>query len=105
MNKVILFGNIGADALMYTSQKGENVTKFALATHEHFKSGDEKKTTTTWHNVVVFGKYGVLIAEMAKKGKECLVSGKINVQQWEDQGVKKQTFQIIADSVRVVKND
>lgn len=105
MNKVILFGNVGADAMVYTGKNGDQVTKFALATHERYKAGEETKTTTTWHNVVVFGKYGILISEMAKKGKECLVSGKINVQQWEDQGVKKQTFQIIADSVRVVKNE
>jgi single-strand DNA-binding protein len=101
VNKVILLGNLGADAeIRYTSSQ-KPVVRFNLATTEKWrdKSGQDQERTE-WHRVVVWDKQGEAIHQYLIKGKQVYVEGKIRSRSWEGKdGQKKYTTEIVADAV------
>jgi single-strand DNA-binding protein len=98
INKVILIGNLGKDP----EKKGE-VVKFPLATTETWndKTG-EKKTATEWHSVVCFGKLAEIADKWMKKGQTVYIEGRIKTNQWEKDGQKHYTTEIIAETIRMI---
>jgi single-strand DNA-binding protein len=106
VNKVILVGNIGADA----ESPSETITKFTLATSEKWKNKEtgEPQELTEWHRVTVYGKLAPIILERAKKGSQAYVEGKIKTNKWTDSnGVEKYSTEIVVDingSVRIFGN-
>ena len=71
--KIILVGNVTADAERRQSQDGEVAyTTFTVAV------GDGKERTT-YFPVAVFGKQGELAAEYVGKGRQLLVEGRLDV--------------------------
>lgn len=79
-NKVSLIGRLGqSPELKTTGQK--NATKYVripLATNENYKNkkGDWVENTQ-WHNLVFWGKTAELLVNLAEKGQELLIEGKI----------------------------
>ena len=71
--KIILVGNVTADAERRQSQNGEvDYTTFTVAV------GDGKGHTT-YFPVAAFGRQGELTAEYVGKGRQLLVEGRIDV--------------------------
>ena len=86
MNRVILIGNIGRDPEIRTTQGGDKVASFSLATSERWKdktSGDRKESTT-WHRCVAWGPLVKVIEEYTSKGSKVAVEGSISVRQYVD---------------------
>ena len=83
MNKVVLIGNIGKDAEV----KGKK-TSFSLATSENWKDREsgEKKSKTTWHNIVMWDASEAL-TQYLTKGTKLAVEGKIVNYQYEKDSV------------------
>ena len=97
MNKIILFGRLGADPELRTTKNNNFVTSFSMATDRHIKG--EKKTT--WHDVTCWQKLAENVAKYLKKGDECLVEGLLEEQSWENQdGQKRHKKYVLAESVR-----
>jgi single stranded DNA-binding protein len=63
----------------------------SIATSEKFKD----EYLTTWHNIVGWGKTAENISRV-QKGDKLYVNGKIQVREYEKEGVKKQSFEILA---------
>jgi single-strand DNA-binding protein len=88
LNKAILIGHVGTDPEIITTQNGNKLAKFSLATSERWKDKNtgEKKEATEWHRVVAFndGLVGV-IEKYVKKGSKLYVEGSINTQKWQDE--------------------
>ena len=99
VNKVILMGNLGADAeLRQTSS--QPVLNFRLATTEKFKTKDgEKKEHTEWHNCTLWGTRAEALAGHLTKGTQVLVGGKIRTRQYEKDGVTKYATDIHLDDL------
>lgn len=97
MNKVILIGNVGKEPEIISLENGNKIAKFGLATSEYFKDkSGERKTETTWHNVVVFGKTAEIVEKYVSKGSKVAVDGKIQVRDWETrEGEKRRSFEIV----------
>ena len=70
MNKVILCGNLGADAEVIG-----NALKLSVATTSNIKKGDEWEQKTEWHNVVIT-KRSEWLEEHLTKGSKVLIDGK-----------------------------
>ena len=99
MNVVHLIGGIGRKPEI--KQAGENkVCTFSLATSEKHKSKEgEVVETTTWHNIVVWGKQAEIIEKYCEKGSKLQVTGKITNRSYDDKdGVKRYVTEIIASS-------
>lgn len=106
INKALLIGNIGSDIEHRDAQNG-SMAKFSLATSEAWtdKSG-ERKETTEWHKVVVFGKLADIVGQYYKKGNKVYVEGKLQTRSWEgDDGQKRYTTEIVVNGFGgVIKN-
>ena len=100
MNKVVLLGRLGKDAEVKKFENGVKCT-FTLATSERWtdKVTGEKKESTEWHNIAVWGKLAEICGKYCKKGDNVLVEGKLKTHQWEDNGVKKSMVTVEASQV------
>jgi single-strand DNA-binding protein len=95
-NKAILVGRLTSDPQSKQSQSGSVFCKFGLATD----SGWGEKKETDFHNIVVFGKTAEFVQQYLKKGQLVLVEGRIQMRQYEQEGVKKTYTSIITSTVQ-----
>lgn len=99
LNKVMLIGNLGRDAETRTSQNNFQVTTFSVATSQSKKNPNGEWTNeTTWHNIVAFNQNNIVV-EFLKKGTKVYVEGKISMREYEYEGQKKKSFEIVADKI------
>lgn len=89
LNKVELIGRAGRDPETRITQNGAKVVKFSLAT------GTKEKTM--WHNITCFGKSAELAEQFIQKGKLIHIDGRLDYQQWETDGVKRNRTEIVAN--------
>jgi single-strand DNA-binding protein len=88
VNKCILIGNVGADPEVRTFGNGGKVANLRIATSETWKdkNSGERKESTEWHTVAVFGDGLVGICErFLKKGSKIYIEGKLTTRKWQDQ--------------------
>jgi len=98
INKVILVGNIGNDPEVKTMQSGDKVCNFSLATSESWKdkATGERKERTEWHRVVVFNQGLINVCEnYLKKGSKVYVEGQVETRNYEKDGQKIYTTEIV----------
>ena len=88
LNKVMLIGNLAADAELKTTQTGANVCKFRLACNESWIKDGEKQDKTEWVSCVLWGKRGQALAQYLTKGKTIYVEGRLQTSSYEKDGVK-----------------
>jgi single-strand DNA-binding protein len=52
---------------------------------------------TEWHRVSLFGKVAEIAGEYLRKGSQCYIEGKLQTREWEKDGVKRYTTEIVVD--------
>ncbi|HLS29719.1 MAG TPA: single-stranded DNA-binding protein [Flavobacteriaceae bacterium] len=100
-NRVQLIGNLGQDPEIINLESGRKLAKFSLATNETYtnKQGD-RVTNTDWHNIVAWGKTAEIVENYLTKGRQVMIEGKINYDQYETkQGEKRYATQITANEL------
>lgn len=99
VNKVILVGTCGQDPETKYMPSGDAVTNLSLATSEQWKDKKtgEKVEKTEWHRVVLFGKVAEIAGEYLRKGSQVYIEGKLKTREWEKDGVKRYTTEIVVD--------
>ena len=103
VNRCYLLGRLGQDPQLKTANNGTTVCTFSLATSERKKdAGGTWVGETTWHNIVTFGATAENVAAHLAKGSQCLVEGKIQNREWEKDGEKRRTTEIVAQMVHFV---
>lgn len=99
VNKVILVGNLGKDPDIRTTQDGNKIVSFSVATTESWrdKNTGEQKGSTQWHNVVIFSPGIAGIAEQyLKKGAKVYIEGALQTRKWQDQnGQERYTTEVV----------
>lgn len=107
VNKVILIGNLGADAEIKTMQSGDRVATLSIATEESWKDKHtgERKKRTEWHRVVVFNQGIIkLIEDYIRKGYKLYIEGQLETRSWEQDGVKRYTTEVVLRPFRGAMN-
>ena len=106
INKVILVGNIGADAEVKSFSENARKATFSLATADGYfdkKNNNQWVDQTDWHNVEVWNPSEHFIAN-AFKGTTLYVEGKLKCNSYDDaNGQKKYFYFIKAEKVRILK--
>ncbi|CAI3792963.1 Single-stranded DNA-binding protein [Pseudomonas sp. MM221] len=99
VNKVILVGTCGQDPEVRYLPNGNAVTNLSLATSEQWtdKQSGQKVERTEWHRVSLFGKVAEIAGEYLRKGSQCYIEGKLQTREWEKDGIKRYTTEIIVD--------
>ncbi|WPC04599.1 single-stranded DNA-binding protein [Pseudomonas benzenivorans] len=99
VNKVILVGTCGQDPETRYLPSGNAVTNLSLATSEQWtdKQTGQKVEKTEWHRVALFGKVAEIAGEYLRKGSQVYIEGKLQTREWEKDGVKRYTTEVIVD--------
>jgi single-strand DNA-binding protein len=88
LNRAQLIGHLGQDPEIKSTQSGERLAQFSVATSERWKdrTSGEQKERTEWHRIVIFDERLVEVAERyLKKGALVLIEGKIRTRKWQAQ--------------------
>ena len=99
VNKVILVGTCGQDPDVRYLPNGNAVTNLSLATSEQWidKQTGQKVEKTEWHRVSMFGKVAEIAGEYLRKGSQVNIEGKLQTREWEKDGIKRYTTEIVVD--------
>lgn len=99
VNKVILVGTCGQDPEVRYLPNGNAVTNLSLATSEKWtdKQTGQKVEKTEWHRVSLFGKVAEIAGEYLRKGSQVYIEGKLQTREWEKDGIKRYTTEIVVD--------
>jgi len=99
LNQTVLTGNLGADPEVFYSSEGNPVASFNLA----FRSSKKK---TGWIRCVAFGKLAETTEKYLHKGARIGIIGTLDQQKWEtDEGVTRNSYQLITNSLEFIKTD
>jgi single-strand DNA-binding protein len=103
VNKVILIGNLGADPEVRYTANGTAVAKFRVATTERFTDRQgNRQERTEWHRVTAWGKLAEICGQYLSKGRTVYIEGKIRSDTWEQEGVKRYSYEIVADTMQML---
>lgn len=99
INKVIILGTCGQDPETRYLPNGNAVTNISVATSENWtdKQSGQKVEKTEWHRVCLFGKVAEIAGEYLRKGSQVYIEGKLQTREWEKDGIKRYTTEIIVD--------
>jgi single-strand DNA-binding protein len=97
MNLAVIRGRICNDLELRKTPSGVEVTRFNVAVDRAYKQGEEKKTD--FITVVAWRQTASFLCKYFSKGKEIEVMGSIQTGSYEKDGVKHNTFEILADKV------
>ena len=99
INKVILVGNLGNDPEIKTTNNGNKVASFNVATSESWKDKQSggKQEKTEWHRVVIFNQnLAEIVEKYVKKGSKVYVEGSLQTRKWTDNdGQEKRITEIV----------
>jgi single-strand DNA-binding protein len=87
-------GRLVEDPQVKTSENGNTVCRFSVASNERIgKTGEER---TTYIPTVVFGREAEICGQYLTKGREVLVQGKLETDTYVDkEGVSRKTFSCV----------
>ncbi len=103
VNRVILVGHLGADPELRYTANGTAVARFRIATTETFtdRSG-ARQERTEWHRIVAWGKLAEICGQYLSKGRLVYIEGRIRSDSWEQEGVKRYSYEIVADNLKML---
>lgn len=98
LNRATLIGRLGKDPQTRSTQSGQAVCNFSIATSERRKQGEEWVEHTEWHKVTAWAKRAEACQMYLKKGSEVYIEGPIRTRKWKDKDGKEQwTTEIVVD--------
>ena len=103
LNKIMLIGNLGADAETRVTTTNNYVTSYSLATTHSYKGKDGNWVNeTTWHNIVSWN-LSDYFKEALKKGKKIYVEGRLSKRDYTDkENIKRYVTEVISDKIIIL---
>jgi len=105
VNKVILVGNLGADPETRFMPSGDAICNLRLATTDSYKdkASGEKRESTEWHRVSMFGRLAEIAGQYLKKGSQVYIEGRIQTRKWTDkEGQERYSTEIVANEMKML---
>lgn len=106
VNRVTLLGNVGRPEVKVLTG-GNAVAEFSLATSTGgytTKDGREVPQKTQWHRIKAFGAITSAIERYVKKGSTIYVEGRIEYSEYEKNGEKRQSTEIILEDMSLLSS-
>ena len=101
MNQVIVMGRVTKDLEPRTTQSGMTTVRFNIAI-DRGRDKEGKDKGADFPNIVAFGKTAESIAKFTGKGLRVAVIGRIQTGNYEREGQKVYTTDIVADRVKFI---
>lgn len=103
VNKVTLLGNIGTDPDVRYLPSGGMVVTIRLATSQIWNDqAGQRQERTDWHRVVFFRNLAEIAADHLKKGNKIYVEGSLRYQQWDKEGERRYTTEIVVNDLQLL---
>jgi len=106
-NKVILLGNLTADPETRTTPSGQSVTSFSLAVNRSWNDAQgNRQEETSFINCTAWGPRGETIAKYVGKGRQLLVSGRLQQRSWDDKetGKKRSSIDVVVEEFSFISD-
>jgi single-strand DNA-binding protein len=103
INVVVITGNLTRDPELRSTPGGTSVCKLRVAVNSRRKNGQtgEWEDKPNYFDVTVWGAQGENCSRFLAKGRPVAIDGRLEWREWQDQqGNKRQSVDIIADSVQ-----
>lgn len=94
INITLITGRITRDVELKYSKGGKSYCKFSVAVDRPFKKGE-----TDFINCSAFGKTAELIVQYMRKGSKLGIQGRLQMNQYEKEGTKVTTYEVIVDQI------
>jgi len=98
LNKALFIGRLVRDPELRHAPSGLAMCTFTLACGWQTKD----KKGTEFVRVVAYQKLAEIIAEYMKKGSQMFVSGRLNTREYEKDGIKRYSTEVIADQMQML---
>src|ERR1700694_1388188 len=103
LNKGILIGNLGRDPETRYLPNGDAVANISVDTTDTWKNKNgEKQEKTEWHRVTMYRRLGEIAGEYLKKGSQVYIEGRIEYREYEKDGQKRYSTDIIATEMKML---
>ena len=104
VNKVTLIGTLGRDPEVRYMPNGTAVANINVATDESYKdkATGQKVEQTEWHRLTIYGRLAEICHQYLKKGSRAYFEGKLRTREWEKDGVKRYTTEIICNEMMML---
>ena len=100
LNRVLLFGNLGADPELRVTPGGQAVLKLRMATTEtYLDKNNVRQERTEWHRVTLWGKRGEALGKFLTKGDRIFVEGRLQTSSYEKNGEKRYSTEVVATNI------
>ena len=96
MNICTIVGRMGRDPEAFTYQGDKQGARFSVAVDR------PREDDPDWFNVTVFGQSANFALQYLAKGREVAVTGDVHLSQWEKDGEKRASLDLIANRVEAV---
>ena len=105
-NKVILVGNVTRDPEVRYTAGGTAVTDLGLAVNRQWtdKATNERKESTTFIDVTLWGRQAEVAGEYLAKGRPVLIEGRLELDQWDDRetGKKRSKLKVVGEYMQLL---
>ena len=99
LNHIVVMGRLTRDPELRKTPAGVSVTTFSLASDRDFSQQDGQKETD-FLDVVAWRGTAEFAAKYFTKGRMVVVSGRLQIRNWEDKaGNKRRSAEILADNI------
>ncbi len=99
---ITLTGIVGTEPRALTTSEGLAITSFRLAsTQRRFDKSQEKwiDGETNWYSITTFRQLAANAAVSVKKGERILVTGRLRIREWENNGKSGTNVEIEAEAL------
>jgi single-strand DNA-binding protein len=102
INRVVLTGNLTRDPETRTTPGGLSICKLGIAVNTRRKNGatGEWEEKANFFRVTVFGRQAESCGNYLKKGRPVAIDGRLEWSEYEVEGQKRQSVDIIAENVQ-----
>src|SRR5437763_13715982 len=101
INRVVLTGNLTRDPELRATGGGLSVCKLGIAVNTRRKNSEGQwEEKPNFFRVTVFGRQAESCGQYLKKGRPVAIDGRLEWSTWEQDGQKRESIDIIADTVQ-----
>ena len=98
LNHVTLMGRLTANPELRHTSSDIPLCKFSIAVDRDYSAGGSERQTD-FIDIIAWRRTAEFVSQYFKKGSAIIVDGRIQTGSFEKDGVKRKTFEIVANSV------
>ena len=100
LNQVQLIGRLGQDPEFKIVGQSDLLSMSIAITEKWKNKQGEQQEKTEWHRVQLWGSLAKIAANHLKKGSLVFIEGKLQTRQYEKNGEKRYSTEIVASTVK-----